>query len=142
MCDTGYSVKRLAEDLSELRSRGEPEPAILGEARELVKRLVLMKHNWLRSSMSAPGMHRLHEAIFVVALAPREETPPRDPGTWTVIAGLEGKATLHTPGGEEILVPGTIVAIPSGAIHRARNDSDAVAVALHVYGTDPDSARG
>ena len=42
MCDTGYSVKQLAEDLRDLKARGEPEPVLLEEVSERVKRLLLM----------------------------------------------------------------------------------------------------
>ena len=138
MCDTGYSVKRLAEDLIELGSRGEPEPVMLEEARERVKRLVLMKHNWLRSSMYAPGVHRLHDAIFVVTRAAGEERAAGEAGTWLVVAGLDGKETLRTPAGHETIAPGTILALPSGTAYSARNDSGAVAVTLHVYGEKRD----
>jgi predicted metal-dependent enzyme (double-stranded beta helix superfamily) len=163
VCDTGYSVKRLVEDLLELRARGEPETVLLEEARELVKRLVLMKHNWLRSSMyalgeppSEAGFYKLHEeadhslAIVVVTWPPGEETPPHDHGTWSVIAGLQGHETQHRwkrlddgskPGYAELLRDGseridtsTIVTLDSNAIHSVHNDSGAPSVTLHVYG--------
>ena len=167
MCDTGYSVKRLVDDLRELKSLGGPEPAMLEEARERVKRLLLMKHNWLRGYMCAPsedsasvGIYKLHEeddhtlAIFVVTWMPGEETPPHDHRTWAVIAGLEGHETQHwwkriddgsKPGYAEVVRAGhervdanVIIAMPSDAIHSLHNDSGGRSVTLHVYGMNVD----
>jgi predicted metal-dependent enzyme (double-stranded beta helix superfamily) len=168
MCDTGYSVKQLADDLRELKRQGLGEDAMVREAPDLAKRLVLMKHNWLRPYMCVPNpepgagaaTYRLHEesdhtlAIFVVTWLPGDETPPHDHGTWAVIAGLDGHETNHwwkrtddgsVPGfadvkraGQERIDSGTIVAMPGGAIHSLHNDSDAVSVTLHVYGMNVD----
>ena len=162
MCDTGYSVKRLVEDLKELKARGEPEPALLEEVRDRVKRLLLMKHNWLRPRMrivsadpSSPGVYLLHEeddhslAVFVVTWAPGEETPPHEHGTWAVIAGLEGWETQHrwkrvdgtlVRDGSERIDSNVVVALGTGAIHSVHNESGDVSVTLHVYGVHPDHA--
>jgi len=162
MCDTGYSVKALVADLRDLRA-GRDEAALLREAPELAKRLVLMKHNWLRPYMCVPDpalgdkptMFRLHEepdhglAVFVVALPPGQETPPHDHGTWAVIAGLEGHETSHTwervEGTTNVrriasqdIDPRTILSLPDGTIHSLHNDSGAVSVTLHLYGMDVD----
>lgn len=160
MCDTGYSVKRLGYDLREIAGRGEPEAALLDEVRERVKRLLLMKHNWLRSSMCKPGedaasagAYLLHEepdhslAVFVVTWAPGKETPPHEHGTWAIIGGLEGWETQHrwkrvgselVREGSERIDAKTIVALGSDAIHSVHNDSGANSVTLHVYGVNPD----
>ena len=167
MCDTGYSVKRLVDDLRELRRDGLDDKGMAQAAPELAKRLVLMKHNWLRPYMCVPnaqggsaGIHALHEdpdhslAIFVVTWLPGDETPPHDHGTWAVIAGLDGHETNHwwrriddgsIPGyadvrrsGSERIDANTIVAMPGGAIHSLHNDSDAVSITLHLYGTNVD----
>jgi len=160
MCDTGYSVKALAADLRELRAQGLAEAALLGEAVDLVKRLVLMKHNWLRAYMAVPGAtpgesrRKLHEdpdhslAVVVVAMNPGEASAPHDHGTWAVIAGLEGaeinrwwkRADGDTvePAGTERVDASTIVTIPLGAIHSLHNESNAVSVTLQVYGTSLD----
>jgi predicted metal-dependent enzyme (double-stranded beta helix superfamily) len=166
VCDTGYTVKRLVEDLRELKALGEPE--LLEAARDRVKSLLLMKHNWLRSSMmkpsaesSTPGTYLLHEepdhslAIYVVTWSPGEETKPHNHGTWTVIAGLDGWETQHRwklkPGqipnaGDPPVVressqkidAATIVTMDSAAIHSVHNDSGALSVTLNVYGLHPD----
>jgi predicted metal-dependent enzyme (double-stranded beta helix superfamily) len=167
MCDTGYSVKQLVQDLAELGSRGVSEPELLGEARDLVKRLLLMKHNWLRAYMCKPtedpssaGVYKLHEepdhslAVFVVTWAPGRETPPHDHGTWAIIAGLDGWETNHRwkrldDGGRagyaevvrdrsERIDAGAISALPADTIHSVHNDSGALSVTLHVYGMHPD----
>ena len=157
MCDTGYSVKRLVEDLRELKGRGEPEAALLEAARDRVKSLLLMKHNWLRSSMCKPGIHQLHEepdhslAIYVVTWEPGEETTPHNHGTWTIIAGLDGWETQHRWKLEPRQIPNvvvressqridtaTIIAMDSDAIHSVHNDSGALSVTLNVYGMNPD----
>jgi predicted metal-dependent enzyme (double-stranded beta helix superfamily) len=161
MCDTGYTIRDLAADLTELKARGLDEAAMLREAPELVKRLVLMKHNWLRSYMTTLGAadggmkrHVLHEApdhslaIFVITAGPGRESPPHDHGTWGVIAGLEGEEVQRLwkrAGGDEVerasesrIDAATVVALPSDTIHSLHNDSGAAAITLQLYGTNPD----
>ena len=163
MCDTGYTVRDLAADLRDLRSRALDEPAMLREASELVKRLVLMKHNWLRSYMTTPpaqasgpmSRHVLHEepdhslALFVVTSRAGQGSAPHDHGTWAVISGLEGwetHCTWEQAGAHEVVArdagqridAGSIVAVPTGTIHSLHNDSDAAAVTLQLYGMNID----
>ena len=156
MCDTGYSVKRLVEDLREIAALGAPEPEMLEQVRGKVKQLMMMKHNWLRPSMTATESCLLHEehdhslAVFVFTAQPGEEAEPHAHGTWVVIGGLEGWQTQHRwkrEGGElvrdgsERIDTQTIVALESDAIHSLHNDSGANAVTLTVYGMHPDYAR-
>lgn len=167
MCDTGYSVKQLVDDLRGLRARALPEPEMLEAARARVKRLLLMKHNWLRPSMCKPGpdassagVYKLHEepdhalAIFVVTWLPNDETPPHDHATWAIIAGLQGHETQHwwkrlddgsVPGHAEVerakaerIDDNSIITMPSEAIHSVHNDSGELSVTLHVYGMNVD----
>jgi len=167
MCDTGYSVKRLVEDLKELRAHTRGDDEMLREVPDLAKRLILMKHNWLRPYMCEPhpdprsaGIHELHQEpdhslfVAVVTWSPRDETPPHDHGTWAIIAGLEGSETNHwwkrvddrgnadyaelRRAGSERIDPGTIVAMPGDAIHSVENDSGGKSVTLHIYGTHVD----
>jgi predicted metal-dependent enzyme (double-stranded beta helix superfamily) len=153
VCDTGYSVKRLVEDLREIAGLGAPEPEMLEAVRGKVKQLMMMKHNWLRSSMTATDSYLLHEepdhslAVFVFTAKPGEEAEPHDHGTWVVIGGLEGWQTQHrwTRVNGELVREGTeridaraIVALGSGEIHSLENDSGANAVTLNVYGMHPD----
>ena len=162
MCDTGYTVRDLAADLRDLKAQGLDEPAMLREAPELVKRLILMKHNWLRSYMTTPPSqpgpamtrHVLHEepdhslALFVVTSRAGQRNEPHDHGTWAVIAGLDGWEThcfWKRTGGDEVepaakgrLDAATVVTVPSDAIHSLTNDSDAAAVTLQLYGMNVD----
>jgi predicted metal-dependent enzyme (double-stranded beta helix superfamily) len=168
MCDTGYSVKRLVEDMKELREGGADDAAMAEAVPDLAKRLVLMKHNWLRPYMCEPntsepnsaGVFALHEeadhslAVFVVTWLPGDETPPHDHGTWAVIAGLDGWETNHrwkriddglVPGYADVrrdcserIDAGTIVSLPPETIHSVHNDSGGKSVTLHIYGVHVD----
>jgi len=164
MCDTGYTVRELARDLRELKERGLAEAEMVAESAELVKRLVLMKHNWLRYSMTQPaptpgeGPKRtvLHEepdhslALFVVAMNGGERTAPHDHGTWAVIAGLEGREVNRrwkregpevVPDGEDAIDDATILSLPGSTIHSLHNETDAASVTLQLYGTNPDHTQ-
>ncbi len=163
MCDTGYTVRDLVSDLRDMKERGAKEGEMLAEAPDLLKRLVLMKHNWLRSYMYEPvraasegsSSYRIHEepdhslSLFVVTWPPTAETQPHDHGTWVVVAGLEGREIHHrwkrTNGGDEVersgedrIETGTIVTLPRDAIHSFENDSGTVSVTLQLYGTNTD----
>ena len=166
MCDTGYSVKQLVDDLRDLTREGSDDAAMARAVPDLAKRLVLMKHNWLRPYMcvagaaNAAGIYALHEepdhslAIFVVTWLPGDETPPHDHATWAVIAGLDGHETNHwwkrvddgtTPGhadvrraGSERIDASAIIAMAGDAIHSLHNDSGAVSTTLHLYGRNVD----
>lgn len=163
MCDTGYTVRDLAADLRDMKARGADEAEILREAPDLVKRLLLMKHNWLRSYMYEPARaagegsssYRIHEepdhslALFVVTWPPTAETQPHDHGTWVIVSGLEGReihhrwkavgATLDAERvGEDRIETGTLVTLASDAIHSFENDSGAVSVTLQLYGMNTD----
>lgn len=166
MCDTGYSIKQLVDDLRDLTREGRDDAAMARAVPDLAKRLVLMKHNWLRPYMcvagaaNAAGIYALHEepdhclAIFVVTWMPGDETPPHDHDTWAVIAGLDGHETNHwwkrvddgkTPGladvrraGSERIDASAIIAMAGDAIHSLHNDSGAVSTTLHLYGRNVD----
>jgi predicted metal-dependent enzyme (double-stranded beta helix superfamily) len=162
MCDTGYSVRDLIADLRDMKERGVKEDEMLREAPDLVKRLVLMKHNWLRSYMYEPNRaasegsssYRIHEepdhtlGLYVVTWPPTTETQPHDHGTWVVVAGLEGREIHHRwkragdteveRSGEDRIETGTIVTLPADAIHSFENDSGAVSVTLQLYGMNTD----
>jgi len=167
MCDTGYSVRNLAADLQKLVARGADEREMLEKVPELAKRLVLMRHNWLRTYMceadperNHAGRYPLHEepdhgvTVSVVTWKPGDQTPPHDHGTWSVVAGLEGAETNQlwkrlddgaTPGHAEIIPAesrpvdtATILALPADAIHSVHNESGAPSVTLQIYGRDVD----
>ena len=161
MCDTGYTVRDFVADLRELAGRGESEAVVLEEVREMVKRLLLMKHNWLRSSMQQPSgdperptIYKLHEepdhsiTVNVVTWMPGRETRPHNHETWAVVGGLSGWETQHLWKrvdddrveriSTERIDAKTIVTLDSQTIHSVHNDSGALSVTLHVYGRDPE----
>ena len=168
MCETGYSVKRLVEDMQELKAGGADDAAMAEAVPDLAKRLVLMKHNWLRPYMCEPtadernsaGIYKLHEepdhtlAVFVVTWLPGDETPPHDHATWAVIAGLDGWETNYwwkrvddgrVPGYADVrrersqrIDAGTILSLPRETIHSLHNDSGGKSVTLHIYGMNVD----
>lgn len=170
MCDTGYSVRNLVADLRKLAARGADEREMLAEVPDLAKRLVLMKHNWLRGYMQEPdpernhaGRYVLHEepehglTISIVTWKAGDQTPPHDHGTWSVVAGLDGAETHQlwkrvddaTVAGRAELVPGEaqpidpahIAALASDAIHSVHNESGAASVTLQIYGRNVDHTR-
>jgi predicted metal-dependent enzyme (double-stranded beta helix superfamily) len=160
MCDTGYTVRELAADLRDMKARGVTDDEVFVQAPDLVKRLLLMKHNWLRTYMTAPpgpgegafSRYRLHEEpehsfmLAVVTLAAGRDTEPHDHGTWAVVAGLEGRETNRwwkrargnevEPAGEEVVEAGSILSMPAGTIHSLHNESGAASVTLQLYGTN------
>ena len=160
MCDTGYTVRDLAADLRDMKARGATDAQVFADAPELLKRLILMKHNWLRTYMTAPPgpgdgaftRYKLHEepdhsfVLSVVTLAAHRDTDPHDHGTWAVVAGLEGRETNRwwkaagrdevEMSGEETIESGSIMAVPPGAIHSLHNQTDAASVTLQLYGTN------
>ena len=163
MCDTGYTPRDLVADLRDLKARGVPEAEMLEEVSAMVKRLLLMKHNWLRSSMQQPSgdpqlpsIYKLHEepdhslTVNVVTWMPGRETRPHNHLTWAVVGGLGGWETQHlwkraegdpervTKVATERIDTKTIVTLDSQAIHSVHNDSGALSVTLHVYGRNPE----
>ena len=161
MCDTGYTPRDLVADLRDLKARGAPEGEMLEEVSGLVKRLVMMKHNWLRPSMQVPSgditqasIYPLHEepdhslTVNVVTWMAGRENRPHNHETWAVIGGLVGWETQHRwkrvgeDTVERILTekidPKTVVTLDSQAIHSVHNDSGELSVTLHVYGMNPE----
>jgi len=90
-------------------------------------------------------------AVFAGAWLPGRGAPPHNHGTWAVVAGVVGRETNvfwrrtddgSRPGyaaivkaGEKVFGPGDVVTFLPDSIHSVTNDTDAVAVSLHVYGT-------
>lgn len=164
MCDTGYTVKEFVTDLRDLKSRGLDERGLLAEAAELASRLMLMKHNWLRTYMTAPpqspdqafSRHKLHEEpdhsllVLVVTLGAGRETPPHDHGTWAIIAGLEGEEINRRwknvgndvePAAQQPVDSATIISLRTGEIHSLRNGTGSPSVTLQVYGINPEFTK-
>ena len=103
------------------------------------------------------GAHLLHEeddhtlAVIVGAWPPGHGAPPHNHGTWGVVAGVEGTETNtfwtriddgSRAGHAEIrrerdlvVGPGHVLTFQPETIHSVMNDSEHVALSLHVYGT-------
>jgi predicted metal-dependent enzyme (double-stranded beta helix superfamily) len=164
MCDTGYTVREFVTDLRDLKSRGLDERELLAEARDLAARLMLMKHNWLRTYMTAPpesadhpfSRHKLHEEpdhsllVLVVTLGAGRHTAPHDHGTWAIIAGLEGEEVHRLwkhdgndvePVAEQPIDSATIISLRTGEIHSLHNGTGSPSVTLQVYGTNPEFTK-
>lgn len=155
-------VPTLAAALRAARAAACNESDMLVRVQRLAQRAVAHSRDWLRPDMCRPdadqgfGICVLHEeadhqlAVFVASWLPDRGTPPHDHGTWAVIAGLEGRERnsfwrrlddRSRPGyaeivktGERTFGRGDVLAMPAGAIHSVWNDSDRVAVSLHIYG--------
>ena len=102
------------------------------------------------------GVYLLHEehdhtlSVFAVSWLPNRGTPPHNHGTWGLVAAVDGCERNDffervddgtRPGyaelkkiGEKRVKPGEVIAMPSSTIHAVWNDSDRVALSLHIYG--------
>ncbi len=157
-----YSISEFVDDIRHICAQSADERIILKRLRPLALRTALSKDAWLTNDMydadpeQGFGVHLLHEepdhtlAVFAVSWLPGRGTPPHDHGTWGVVAGVDGPETneffARVDDGSradyvelrqiatKIFTPGDVLAMPSGTIHRVRNESDAVTLSLHVYG--------
>jgi predicted metal-dependent enzyme (double-stranded beta helix superfamily) len=162
MSESLFSIARLVAELRTARTLARSEADMLMRVRPLAQRAAAQRREWLRPEMCVPdaaqgfGVCMLHEeadhqlAVFVASWLPKRGTPPHDHGTWAVVAGVEAKERNEfwkrlddgsrpdyaelAKVGERTFGPEDVVAMPSGAIHSVWNDSDRVAVSLHIYG--------
>ena len=159
---TRFSIATLVGALRAARAAARDESDMLARVRELARRAAERRLDWLRPGMCVPdvgqgfGVCVLHEeadhqlAVFVASWLPDRGTPPHDHGTWAVVAGLQGaernsfwkrlddrRRSGHAQivkAGERTFGPGDVLAMPAGAIHSVWNDTDRIAVSLHIYG--------
>lgn len=157
-----YSIGQLAADLRDICAQTKDEREILSQARPLALRTALAKDSWLKPQMYEAdqeqgfGVHLLHEepdhtlAILAVSWLPGRGTPPHDHGTWAIVANVDGPEmnkffqrldNRSRPGhaklkkiGEKVFTVGDVVAMPTGDIHAVWNETDEVALSLHIYG--------
>lgn len=158
----GYTIDALVADLRLVCAAGREEREVLSAVRPLALRMAASKDLWLEERMCRPdpeqgfGIHVLHEepdhtlAVFVVSWAPGRGTPAHDHGTWAVVVGIDGPEKNEfwrraddggRPGyaevekhAEKVFGPGDVLALPTGAIHSVRNETDRITVSLHIYG--------
>jgi predicted metal-dependent enzyme (double-stranded beta helix superfamily) len=164
MAVTTYDLTRFVNDLRAHTAGTQDPREIISRVRPLARELALARA-WLepRHYVCDPaqgfGAHLLHEendhslAVLVGAWLPGRGAPPHDHGTWAVVAGIEGteKNIFWTrrddgsrPGyaelrvqGEKVFGPGDVLVMPPGSIHSVINETDRVAVSLHIYGKHP-----
>jgi predicted metal-dependent enzyme (double-stranded beta helix superfamily) len=155
-----YGIGEMIVDLKAARSSAADEAAMLVAAQTIVGKAV-EDGSWFDPAYrtfdadTRYGDVLLHEeddhslAVFAISWAPGVTTPPHDHHTWVVIACAEGEETNHlwrpTTNGTGFecertvrVVPGTPLGLGSPDIHTVGNDTDAVAVSIHVYGMHPD----
>ena len=142
----------------ELLARTGEEPAILGEGKVLLERL-LADDSWLPSSHAAPDPARYRQYLLhrdaagrfsVVSFVwgPGQATPVHDHRVWGLVGVLRGAELadryaigddgLRWLGGERLEAGAVDTVSPSlGDLHKVANaHADRVSVSIHVYGAD------
>jgi predicted metal-dependent enzyme (double-stranded beta helix superfamily) len=122
--------------------------------RPFLGRTDLLRNEQRRSDPTSYRANLLHAAddgawsLVALVWLPGQLTPIHDHLTWCVVGVHEGsefeQRFAFDASGEALALTGegrsqvgTVCGLlPPGDIHRVRNDSDQVAVSLHVYGTD------
>ena len=135
---------------------------IVAHVRPLVRDLALAR-TWLQpkhyqcDETQGFGVHLLHEepdhtlAVLAASWLPGRGAPPHNHGTWAVVTGVDGPERNvfwkrvddgSRPGyaeiveqGAKVFGPGEVVTFMPDSIHSVVNETDAVTVSLHVYGT-------
>lgn len=159
---TSYSLDAYVADLRRITAATAEYAKIFDEVTPLASRLALAKDAWLKpqhyetDAEQGFGLHLLHEepdhslAVFAVAWAPHDGTPPHDHGTWAVVAGVVGVERnvkynrlddRSRPDHVELeercsftASAGDVICLKPNGIHLVWNDSDSVTVSLHTYG--------
>jgi predicted metal-dependent enzyme (double-stranded beta helix superfamily) len=158
-------VNELATFVDELRAitaaTSDPRE-IVARVRPLVRDLALAR-TWLQpkhyqcDETQGFGVHLLHEepdhtlAVLAASWLPGRGAPPHNHGTWAVVTGVDGPERNvfwkrvddgSRPGyaeiveqGAKVFGPGDVVTFMPDSIHSVVNETDAVTVSLHVYGT-------
>jgi predicted metal-dependent enzyme (double-stranded beta helix superfamily) len=158
-------VNELATFVDELRAitAATRDPReIVARVRPLVRDLALAR-TWLQpkhyqcDETQGFGVHLLHEepdhtlAVLAASWLPGRGAPPHNHGTWAVVTGVDGPERNvfwkrvddgSRPGyaeiveqGAKVFGPGDVVTFMPDSIHSVVNETDAVTVSLHVYGT-------
>jgi predicted metal-dependent enzyme (double-stranded beta helix superfamily) len=156
-----YTLDQFVDEMRRAAAEATGEHETIAAIRPLVQRFALSE-SWRdpRHYRADPdqgfGAHLLHEepdhrlAVFAASWLPGRGTPPHDHGTWVIVVGVDGTEKNFffersddraRPGyaelrqvGEQVLGPGEVLAMPTGAIHAVINDSERVTLSLHVYG--------
>ncbi len=160
--DAAYSLDAYVADLRRITAATTDYAEIFDQVAPLASRLALAKDSWLKphhyetDAEQGFGAHLLHEeadhrlAVFAIAWAPDDGTPPHDHGTWAIVAGVDGVERnvkfnrlddRSRPDHAELeercsftAAAGEVICLKPNGIHLVWNDSDAVTVSLHTYG--------
>lgn len=160
--NASYTLGDYIADLRRISAATSDYAEIFDQVAPLASRLALAKDAWLKpehyeiNEEQGFGVQLLHEepdhslAVFTVAWAPDDGTPPHDHGTWAVVAGVDGSERnvkfnrlddRSRPDYAELeekcsftANAGDVICLKPRGIHIVWNDSDKVAVSLHTYG--------
>ena len=85
--------------------------------------------------------------VLLTTWLPGRGYPPHNHGTWSISASIVG-TEVHTlwkqqdktlcQVGKIICAPGEVVALPHDTIHSVANETDKLAISLHLYGQHPE----
>ena len=160
--DVSYSLDTYVADLRRITEATSDYAEIFDQVAPLASRLALAKDEWLKpehyetDDEQGFGAHLLHEepdhslAVFAIAWAPHDGTPPHDHGTWAIVAGVDGIERnvkfnrlddRSRPDYAELeerctftASLGDVICLKPKGIHLVWNDNDQVTVSLHTYG--------
>jgi predicted metal-dependent enzyme (double-stranded beta helix superfamily) len=159
---TTYELRAFITELRDITAATGDPREIVARVRPLARDLAVAR-TWLEPKhytcdpAQGFGVHLLHEepdhtlAVFAVAWLPGRGAPPHNHGTWAVVTGVDGPETNvfwrrvddgARAGYAEIVEQarkvfgvGEIVTFMPDSIHSVINETSAVTVSLHVYGT-------
>ncbi|MBM3598660.1 MAG: hypothetical protein FJX35_10635 [Alphaproteobacteria bacterium] len=154
----------LGELLAEMRraAAATSDPRAIIKRLTAPLRRAAMDKSWLKPEHYRPagergiGVTLLHEepdhalAVYVVAWPPGSSVLPHDHQTWALVAGVDGTETnVFWQRDDDGSVPGRctvveshrrsfgsgdVVAFLPDDIHSVQNDTDKVALSIHIYG--------
>ncbi|MFQ6021459.1 MAG: hypothetical protein ACE5NW_01950 [Acidiferrobacterales bacterium] len=161
MTAAAYTLSEFVTDLRAITADIKEHAQIISRVAPLAKRMALSK-GWLDERYytcdreQGFGVHLLHEepdhtlAVFAVAWLPHRGAPPHNHGTWAVVVGVDGpeKNTFWERFDDgsragyadvkrkaaRVVGPGEAAVFLPDEIHSVDNETDAVALSLHVYG--------
>ncbi|NQU61697.1 MAG: cysteine dioxygenase family protein [Rhodospirillales bacterium] len=157
-----YTFDEYVGDLRRITAATTDYAEIFDQVSPLASKISLAKDGWMKPELYETdeeqgfGAHLLHEeddhslAVFAVAWAPQNGTPPHDHGTWAIVAGVDGTERnikynrlddRSKPDYAELeercsftASAGEVICLKPKGIHLVWNDNDVVTVSLHTYG--------
>lgn len=155
-----YGIADMVESLRRTGASGADDAGMMAAAEQALRK-VMTDGSWYDERFRAVnpddgyGDVLLHEepdhslAVFAIAWAPGFETPPHDHHTWVVIGTVEGEECNrlwerrsdgpgYQPARTVRVGAGDTLMLSGADIHTVHNETDALALSLHVYGMHPD----